>query len=76
MSKAKKCKIGKSHCPVMSSRLAPLANARKAGLVQIVVTNIRTGKERVVGICYKTKANDPGVFLNCCPWCLANIEPK
>lgn len=56
-------------CNAMAERLEPEANAHRKGLTVVFVCNMRTGIGRVVGVAFKSKANDPGMMLNVCPWC-------
>lgn len=60
-------------CVHMDAALEPEANARRKGFSTLVVTNTKTGKERVVGIAFKKTANDRGIMLNHCPWCGAAV---
>lgn len=55
-------------CNTLATRL-DRKNNRGKGLAPFVVMNLDTGKERVVGVTYKTSASDSGVLLNFCPWC-------
>lgn len=62
-------------CSQMDAVLAPEANQRVKGVVQINITSMQTGNQRIAGIAYRTKASDRGVFLNVCPWCGEPIGP-
>lgn len=60
-------------CTAMASAMNDVANARAKGLSTVVVMNINTGEERLIGVAYKAKASDRGIMLNHCPWCGAAI---
>jgi hypothetical protein len=60
---------GADFCSPMERALNAEANARQKGLCIVVVTDLQTAKSRVIGVAYKTAANDSGVMLNTCPWC-------
>lgn len=64
----KKCSK-KEWCLLMERALEPEANSHKKGLSILVVTNILTNKDRVVGVVFKKAAADRGIMLNACPWC-------
>jgi len=40
----------------------------------MVLMNMTTGDTRKVGVAYKTSAKDPGLMLNVCPFCGAEID--
>jgi hypothetical protein len=60
-------------CTAMSLLLHDDANARRAGLAVVVVTNLETGSSRTIGVAAKKTSRDRGVMLNCCPWCRADL---
>lgn len=68
-----KCKVN-NYCDAMERFLAPEANARVKGLSTVLTFNIETGIQKTVGIRMRSKPNDNGLMLNCCPWCKANLE--
>lgn len=62
------------YCAALTDRLEADANARRKGLVLMVLTNFTTGSSRVVGVSFKTGAKDGGLLLNFCPFCGARIN--
>lgn len=62
-------------CPSLDGRLQDV-NARTRGLAALELTTFSTGAKRVVGVYYRTGAKDPGLLLNFCPWCGADIQPR
>ncbi len=63
-----------AYCQPLEDRLEPDANARRKGFVVMVLMNMTTGDTRKVGVAYKTSAKDPGLMLNVCPFCGAEID--
>lgn len=61
------------YCPTMFDRVEPEANSHRKGMIQVNVFNMKTGKERVVGVAYKMTPIDKGLFFNFCPFCGENI---
>jgi hypothetical protein len=61
-------------CRRMEERLAPEANARAKGFVQLTITELSAaGKARRKGVMYKTSPSDRGFVLNFCPFCGTNL---
>lgn len=58
-------------CQAMTKSLEPDVNSKALSL--IVLTSLKTGRSRLIGVSYSTKNNKPGIFLNVCPWCRAEI---
>lgn len=50
------------------------ANSHRRGLTTVIVTNLHTGKDRLVGVAYRKDAKDRGVMLNTCPFCSASLR--
>jgi len=54
-------------CKAMEMKCAD--NEHGKGLSVLHTMNLGTGEERMLGVVYKTSANDKGLLLNVCPWC-------
>jgi hypothetical protein len=65
-----KCSLS-NYCSTLISKIE---NANNKGFVLLKVTNANTGKERLLGVAYKTTVKDPGVMLNFCPFCGEHID--
>ena len=61
------------YCPTLFDRVEPEANSYKKGMIQINVTNFKTGKVRVIGVAYKMTSQDKGIMFNNCPFCGENL---
>lgn len=61
-------------CPAMMESLQH-ANAHAKGLSPALFW-LETPKPHtaIIGVIYKTKANDAGKMLNVCPWCAADLR--
>lgn len=59
-------------CPGMERCLQSEPNVK--GLSLLTTFNLRTGTIMRSGVVYKTTARDPGVVLNTCPWCQADLR--
>ena len=67
--------LGLRECAGMKKALADvMVNDRKKGLVPVQVYNNATRELYMLGITYKSKATDPGIMLNQCPWCGASLR--
>lgn len=62
----------RSFCARLEEKLNPLANHGK-GLTLLVVTSFRSGKQRKIGVYYKTSEKDRGLMVTFCPWCGENL---
>ncbi len=72
------CRLTKTkftECSLMAANLADVANSRTKGLALVRLTNVKTFKERDVGVIYRTTAGEKGYFLHYCPWCGKKITP-
>lgn len=74
MASKNKC-TSKKWCKIMDEKLAPEANSESSGFTVVVVTNFKTLKRRTVGVAFKDRRFDKGIFVNFCPWCGADIQP-
>lgn len=63
----RKCANGR-FCDILSQRCEIAGHSGK-GLVYLATYNIKTEKERVVGVYYKKSSTDRGLMLNYCPFC-------
>lgn len=70
---------GEPCCKMLADNLSG-QNGQAAGIHAYVATNVKTGKERLVGFYLrrerKRKARDTGVMLRWCPFCCADLEEK
>lgn len=66
----------RGYCRAMDLAVAPEANAHTKGLVEVRLTDLATGRDRRLGVAYKSGARDPGVLVNVCPWCGRDLRPK
>lgn len=71
-----KCKKRGPWCFVMDSQIHNDGNSTRAGLSEVIITNFASGKTFTAGILHRKKASAKGTFLNFCPWCGADIQPK
>jgi hypothetical protein len=69
-NKILKCSL-LSCCSLLNSKIG---DANHKGFVYIQTTNTITGKERLIGIAYKTSVKDLGTLLNFCPFCGERID--
>jgi len=61
-------------CKTMENALgSSMANEHRKGFVPIVVTNMTTGKDRLIGVAYRKSASDTGLMMNHCPFCGVEI---
>jgi hypothetical protein len=65
-----KCSLS-NWCSTLNSKIE---NANHKGFVLLRAMNADTGKERLLGIAYKTSVTDSGVMLNFCPFCGERID--
>ena len=60
---------------MLESRLNEDYQATHAmGLRELVLTSIKTGRQRVAGVYHKARTKDRGLMLNYCPFCGADIR--